>query len=413
MRHARRIAILLVLLTGAVGGAFWFGWLPVSWRAGVAGQGQKTLADDPADQGKIHILGWLEPACGFVDINGIPGDRLETLLVTEDAPVTKGQSLAYLESRTLKQLQLDTLKTQVQEAVARREAEIQLAESRILTAKLGIEKVKLQESEAESLQEKIKLLEDNLAMAEKDYNRMHELRNRPQAAALSDQVVSEQEIDRQRLVVHRAKAELSAAKADARQLQATQSLAAKAAEADLKVTMASKDAAAAAVPLKSLLQKEELARVELSMTEIKSPCDGRVMKVFMRAGETVSQKPILRMANLDLMVALAEVYEVDIKRVHVAQTATIRSKAFHAPKDKDGLRGKVVQISRIVNTPELKSLNPFAKADRHVISIRIEIAKDDCPVAAQFVDMQVDVELHGADAARYPSDSPKKSIIAR
>ena len=407
MRHVRRIAILLVLLTVAVGGAFWFGWLPIPWRAGVADQDQKTLAVDPADQEKIHILGWLEPAGGFVDINGIPGDRLETLLVSEDTPVTKGQPLAYLESRTLKQLQLDTLKTQVQEAVARREAEIQLAELRILTAKLGVEKVTLQESEAESLQEKIKLLEDNLAMAEKDYDRMHELRSRPQAAAVLDQVVSEQEIDRQRLVVHRAKAELSAAKAGSKRLQATQSLAAKAAEADLKVAMASKDEAAAAVPLKSLQQKEEMARVELSMTEIKSPCDGRVMKVFMRAGETVSQKPILRMANLDRMVALAEVYEVDIKRVHVAQTATIHSQAFYAPKDKDGLRGKVVQISRIVNTPELKSLNPFAKADRHVISIRIEIAKDDCPVAAQFVDMQVDVELHGADAASYPSDSPK------
>ena len=189
------------------------------------------------------------------------------------------------------------------------------------------------------------------------------------------------------------RAELAAAKAELKRLQATQELAAKAAEADLKAALASKDEAAAAVPVKSLQQKREMARFELSMAEIKSPCEGRVLKTFMRAGETVSQKPILRMANLDRMVALAEVYEVDVKQVRVGQTATIRSKAFHAPKDKEGLRGKVVQIGRIVNTPELKSLDPFAKADRHVIPIRIEIAADDCAEAAQFVDLQVDVEL--------------------
>jgi HlyD family secretion protein len=159
--------------------------------------------------------------------------------------------------------------------------------------------------------------------------------------------------------------------------------------------VASKAEADAAVPVKSLEQKREMARVELSMAAIKSPFDGRVMKTFMRPGETVSQKPILRMANLDRLVAVAEVYEVDVKSVRIGQAATIRSKAFHSPKDVDGLRGKVVQIGRIVNTPELKSLNPFAKADRHVIPIRIEIAEGDCAEAAQFVNLQVDVELQG------------------
>jgi HlyD family secretion protein len=261
--------------------------------------------------------------------------------------------------------------------------------------------------ELESLQEKIKLLEDNLALAEKDYKRMTDLRVRGGKSALPDEVVSEQELDRQRLVVHRAKAELSAAKADEKRLRASQDLAVKAADADLRAALASCGEAAAAMPLESLKRKRQIAQAEAAMAAIRAPSDGRIVKVFMRAGETVSQKPILRMANLDRMMAVVEVYDVDIKNVRVGQAATIRSKAFHVPKDKDGLRGKVVQIGRTVNTPELRSLNPFAKADRHVIPVRIEIVGDDCREAAQFVDLQVDVELHAAESNAAAEVSPR------
>lgn len=393
MKPIRSISLFVVFVCGVAGIISYYGWLPNPWHTRAVGGDRSTLAADPADDGRLRVLGWLEPVGGLIDINGVPGDRLEALLVSEDAAVSKGQALAHMENRVLKQLEFDAAETQLQEAVARREAEVQLAAARIRTAALGIEKVKLQETEAESLREKIKLLEDNRALAQKDYDRMCELKNRPRTTALSDQLVSQQEVDRQQLLLHQAQTELASAKAEWKRLQATQDLAAKAAEADLKAAMASKDEVAAAVPVKSLEQKRDMARLELSMAQIKSPCDGRVMRIFMRAGETVSQKPILQIANLDRMVALAEVYEVDVKQVSLGQTATIRSKAFHAPKDKEGLRGKVVQIGRIVNTPELKSLDPFAKADRHVIPIRIEIAADDCAEAAQFVDLQVEVEL--------------------
>src|SRR5208282_5848134 len=233
MKQARNVSLLLVLLAAAAWFASYKGWLPNPWAAGRAGGDQKASAADPADNGRLTVLGWLEPAGGLIDINGAAEDRLEKLLVAEDAVVSKGQPLAYLESRALKQLQLDALEIQVQEAVARREAEIKLAETRIQTARLAIEKVKLQEIDAQSQREKIKLLEDDLALAQKDYDRMRELKNRPPVAALSDAVVSEQELDRQELVVHQARSELAAASAELKRLNATRELAAKAAEADL------------------------------------------------------------------------------------------------------------------------------------------------------------------------------------
>jgi HlyD family secretion protein len=343
----------------------------------------------------MHFLGWLAPADGMLDINGPPGDRLESLKVAEDAVVAKDQLLAILESRAMKQLDLDALQAQIQEATARRDAELKLAEMRAEAAKLGIEKVRLKEDEADVLEAKIKLLEANLALADKDSERLHRLQAEASTNPLSDAVVSDQEVERQELVTRQAKTELESARVELKGLRATQDLARRAAEAEFRSALASKDEALALIPLGSLAARREMAKLQLALTEIKAPAAGTVLKVFMQAGESIGPKPILRLANLTRMVARVEVYEVDAKQVRLGQPAIVRSAAFHAPKDRDGLHGRVVQIGRLVNTPELRSLDPFARVDRHVIPIRIELSPEDTAEAAHFVDLQVDVELCG------------------
>jgi HlyD family secretion protein len=196
--------------------------------------------------------------------------------------------------------------------------------------------------------------------------------------------------------VHRAKSELDAAKAELKRLHEIRDLSMRMADADYDAAVATKSEAVAAVPVDSLKERLKIAKSELALAEIKAPCKGTVLKIFVRAGESIGQKPILRMGNLERMVALAEVYEVDAKRVQRSQEATIRSPAFHAPYNENGLRGKVVAVGRVVNTPELKSLNPFARVDRHVIPIRIELDKEGCGEAGRFVNLQVDVEVRAA-----------------
>jgi HlyD family secretion protein len=240
------------------------------------------------------------------------------------------------------------------------------------------------------------LLADNLALAQKDLDRLSKLRAPTDPSGLSDEIVSEQDLERQQLVVHRAKTEMDAAKAELRSLQETRDLSLKAAEADYGAAVAAKREAVVAIPIKSLQQRLEMAKADLALAEIKAPTSGTVLKIFVRAGESLAQKPILAMGNLARMVALAEVYEVDAKRVDRSQAAIVRSPAFHAPFDQAGLQGKVVAVGRMVNTPELKSLNPFARVDRHVIPVRIELDKKDSVEAARFVNLQVDIELHTA-----------------
>ncbi|MGA2619979.1 MAG: efflux RND transporter periplasmic adaptor subunit [Thermoguttaceae bacterium] len=398
MKYFRSLIILTLIAAIGGGGAWYYGWLPLSlpaWASRGAG-GPSTAGGNGADSaGDMHFLGWLAPADGMLDINGPPGDRLESLKVAEDAVVAKDQLLAILESRAMKQLDLDALQAQIQEATARRDAELKLAEMRAEAAKLGIEKVRLKEDEADVLEAKIKLLEANLALADKDSERLHRLQAEASTNPLSDAVVSDQEVERQELVTRQAKTELESARVELKGLRATQDLARRAAEAEFRSALASKDEALALIPLGSLAARREMAKLQLALTEIKAPAAGTVLKVFMQAGESIGPKPILRLANLTRMVARVEVYEVDAKQVRLGQPAIVRSAAFHAPKDRDGLHGRVVQIGRLVNTPELRSLDPFARVDRHVIPIRIELSPEDTAEAAHFVDLQVDVELCG------------------
>jgi HlyD family secretion protein len=390
------LLVVVALLSGAA--ACYFGWLPnpLSTRADPGTAGSSPGGSGAADSNGPRFMGWVEPAGGVINLCGIPGDRLKRLAVAEGEAVEKDQVLASMESRALKQQQVDLLVIQIAEAAAHREAESQLAESRIRTARLGQDKVKLQDLQAESLQEKIELLADNFALAQKDLDRLSKLRALPEPSGLSEEIVSQQDLERQQLVAHRAKTELDAAKAELRSLQETRNFSEEAAKADYGAAVAAKDAALTAVPLKSLEQRLEMAKSDLALTEIKAPCKGTVLKIFVREGESIAQKPILCMADLERMVALAEVYEVNAKGVARWQAAIVRSPAFHTPRDETGLQGKVVAIGCMVNTPELKSLNPFERVDRHVIPIRIELSKDDSVEAARFVNLQVDITLPAA-----------------
>jgi HlyD family secretion protein len=392
-----RTSAIVVLVLGLCGWiAYHYGWLQRFLPSESVGAGERSTSmniSSAADSGVLCMLGWLEPAEGCIDVHGTPGDRIDSIEVREDDLLKKDQLLAKLESLPLKQLEVEALRAQVAEATARRAAESKMAEVRIQSAQLGVEKVELQGLEEKSLAEKIKLLQATLALAEKDFKSLSDLRARPRTSGLSDDVVSAQELERQRLVVDKATTDLSAAQAELKRLQQTRDLSARAAKAELDAAKAAKDQAITAIPVESAQRKLEAAQAQLKLVELKAPCPGTVLRVFARPGESIGHKPVLRMADLHAMVVQAEVYDVDVKRLSVGQKATIESKAFPAPHDEEGLTGKIVSIGRMVNTPELRSLDPFARVDRHVVPVRILLDKPHTPIAARYVNLQVDVKI--------------------
>ena len=386
-----KIAILIAVLGLLAGG--WIGHqlgMPLPFVGSAQTDGDPS-SEQSAVEGEgaagsipngIVALGWIEPAQGVIDIGARPGDRLESLEVAEGSVVEEGQPLAYLESRSLRQYEWEALESQVKEAEARHEAESKLADARITTAGLAIDEAETIELDIEAQGKKIEALQAGLELARNDLARLDDL---------SEDLVSEQERERQALLVKQADAELGAAEAMLRKMTKTRQLSLKAAEAKLQAAKASKQQVLTAIPVGSLKKQRDLAKKQWEQTIVEAPCKGTVLKVFTKPGESIGPTAILEMACLDCMVVVAEVYETDVKRISIGQAAVVTSRALPPPYDHQGLKGEVVRIGKIIAKPGLKNFDPLARADRHVVEVRIKLDEQYSRQAAGLSNLQIDV----------------------
>jgi HlyD family secretion protein len=228
-------------------------------------------------------------------------------------------------------------------------------------AKLNVKKAEAAELSMAAHRQKIQLLHDGLALAKKDQERI---------LGLPKDMATDQERERQALVVQQAASELASAKAMLLQLQSANELGLEAANLELRS-----------------------AETQYARTQVSAPCEGSILKIYIRPGETIGPKPILQMADLDRMVVVAEVYENEVQHLSDDQPAQITSKAFPPPYDKKGVQGKVARIGRMISVPVLKSVDPFAPADRHVVEVRIDLDADGSRQSATLSNLQVDVRF--------------------
>jgi HlyD family secretion protein len=131
----------------------------------------------------------------------------------------------------------------------------------------------------------------------------------------------------------------------------------------------------------------KLAEERLERTIIRAPVPGQIMKVMTRAGEVIGQNPICRMGDVSEMVAVAEIFETDLRLVQLDQMATITSKAFPDQK----LTGKVYRIGTLVSRKAVLQIAPTADSDARVVEARIRL--DDPKLAARYNSLQVDVSI--------------------
>lgn len=193
--------------------------------------------------------------------------------------------------------------------------------------------------------------------------------------------------------MRQAESELESAQAMMDQLTRTNHLTQEAASLDLDAAEAAKEQLAQTIPIASLRAQQELAEAQFQRTEIVAPCNGTVLKIYVRNGETVGARPILQIADLSRMVVVAEVYENEVKNLHEGQAVVVASKAFQPPFDAEGLKGKVTRIGKMIASPALKAVDPFAPADRHVAEVRVELDPDSSRQAATLSNLQVDVRF--------------------
>lgn len=329
-------------------------------------------------------LGRIEPATKVIDISAPPGDRLQDLRVEENSEVRKNDVLATLESHALRKLEVDSLRAQIRSAEGQQAAEKQLSEARVQAARAALSQAEAYELDVKVQESRLAVLKRNLELARNVQRRLY---------AVQSGVVSIQDREQQDLAVQKAEAELKAAEVLLEKARRTGPLSVQSAKADLEAAVASQQQVHSAVSLESLKKQEELAVAQWERSVLRAPCDGTVLKIFVRPGEATGGTPILQMADCRRMVVVAEVYETEVKRIRVGQKATIHSRAFPAPYDETGLTGTVSRIGKTIAPAEMKKLDPLAETDRHVVEVRIDLDAQASKVAAELVHLQVEVRF--------------------
>lgn len=343
---------------------------------------------------QIQALGRLEPVRGILTIVGVVGDRIDELKVKEGDELTKGDLIAVLASRPLRQIEQRSLEIQIAETEARREAEATAADARIRIAEINLEKAKSSQSELDAQTKQVALAESNLELAKKDVQRLE---------GLSAALVSRQELERQRLLAKKAEAELAAAQAALDTARETSRFAEQAAQAELDAAQAAKQQVINSIPVGSLKKKLELAERQTAETLITAPMAGTVLRIFTREGEIITSQPILQMADLRRLVCIAEVYEGNLSRIRVGQPAIVTSEAF--PPGRKRIRGRVTRIGGMVASPELRAIDPSAPLDRHVVEVIVEFEEGAIPPTAQLANLQVDVTIQASDEGNHENSA--------
>lgn len=111
-------------------------------------------------------------------------------------------------------------------------------------------------------------------------------------------------------------------------------------------------------------------QTELTLSELRSPIDGLVLRIFSEPGERPDAKGILEVGANQNMEAIAEVYESDIGRIRIGQIVQLESES-------GGYTGtigaRVLRISPQVRQRQVLSTDPSADADARIVEVRLAL----------------------------------------
>ncbi|MDB9360723.1 ABC exporter membrane fusion protein [Nodularia spumigena CS-588/02] len=416
----QRLIVLVVAATVITGGIAVYG---ISQSGLVGKSASSEVGETPPVTPKISALGRLEPETEVISLSApldLDGDRIAQILVQEGDTVKPGQVVAILDSRTRLQTAVFQAEQQVRVAKAKlaqveagaKTGEIQAQQATIerLQAQLQGEKIAQQEAiariEAQSLGERlaqeatINKLQAELNNAQAEYERYQQLS--------SEGAISNSLFDSKRLSLNTAKQQLSQAQAVLNQINSTASR--ELAEAQVTLTRINAtgnkqiseaqatlnsiaeirpvDIAAAKSEVENAIATLKQMQTNLGSTSIIAPIAGQILKIHTRVGEKISDSGVADLAQTEQMIAVAQVYQTDISKVKLGQSAVITSQAFPGE-----LRGTVSQIGLQVNRQNVFSNQPGENLDSRVIDVKIRLHPDDSKKVAGLTNLQVQTAI--------------------
>lgn len=302
----------------------------------------------PPQAANIAALGRIEAGEGVVRLasRSLAGQSsiVSRLMVKEGDTVTPGQVLAVLDSKA-------QLVAASQQATAR----IEVARKRLAQAQAGAKP-----SDIAAQQMEVERLVSELDHAQKEYQRYSTLGNN----------VTASELDGMKMRVDTTTRALSGARQRLASLSEIRPV-------DVDVAKAELDEA---------IRNAARTRAEDEASEIRSPMDGRVIKVHTWPGEAVGPDGLLELAPTEPMYAIAEVAESDISRVRVGQRATVTGIGLTEP-----LQGTVERVGAKILQNQVMPVDPANFSDARVVEVWIKV--DDAKAVQDRIHLRVDVVI--------------------
>jgi HlyD family secretion protein len=336
---------------------------------------------------KITALGRLEPEAEVIKLSAplaLDGDRIAKLLVEEGDRVQAGEVIAILDSRD----PLQDAVQQAQEQVRVSEAELAQVKAGAKLGEIQAQREQISRLEAELIGEiktqdaTIARLQAQVNNARSEYNR-HQQLYREGAIAIST-------LDSKRLALETAQEQLNEALATQDRTNST--LNAQLAEAKANLDRISEvrpvDVNAAQTEVNSAIAALERAKTDLAQAYVRAPIDSQILTIQTRSGEKIGDSGIVELAQTDSMIAIAEVYQSDIGKVKLGQSAEITGQAFEGI-----VRGKVYQVGLQVSRQNVFSNQPGENLDRRVVEVKIRLNPEDSKRVAGLTNLQVQTAI--------------------
>ncbi len=338
---------------------------------------------------KVAALARLEPKGEVIQLSTSQRfARVEELLVAEGEQVEAGEVIAILDDFGVRQAAVKTAEKEV--AVAR--SRLAIIKAGAQQGEINAQKAKIERLRAELVGEKatqaatLERLQAQLRNAQAEFKRYQFLE--------AQGAISESELEQRLLDLETAREAYQEATTRRNKTINTLQKEIAEAEADLEKVEEIRpvDIQEAEAELQSAIASLEQAKANLELSKIKAPMSGKVIAISTYPGEIVSEtNGILELGNTQEMIAIAEVYESDISRVELGQSATIisESNAFA-----EQLEGQVTKIGLKIGKKDVLGSDPAAEVDARVVKVEVTLNPEASKTVQGLTNAQVLVRIN-------------------
>lgn len=387
MTNKRNLVIAAVVFGAAVVAFF-------TYHQSAAPKAAEQLTAVPAGPARAQVgaLGRIEPSSEIISLGGPSDQLLAEVTVKEGDKVEKGQALGYFLGHAENMADRQRIAAKLAEAERMLEATTGAGGAAVHEAEVKLQQIQTTYPLRIAAQEsKIRGLEIALA------NARDILESRRKLFATRNQ--SRRDVDDQQALVKKAEQDLDSERKELDRLRRDLPIETQVAQAALARAKADLVRSQAEIGIESLRGELAVTEARARASTLVAPVNGTILKVRTHPGERVGDVPIMTMGDTSEMHAVAEVYETDIRRVHLGQKATVTSPALAQP-----LKGEVVKIGRMIFKNDVLGTDPAAKIDARVVEVRVRI--DDSPRVAGLTNLTVDVVIDTADAGKAAASPP-------